>query len=253
MAPDQTDLDERSDERGEEQGNLNRLAILNQLRSEHLDERAAFLNRWLTVVGLVLTFFGIVVTIAAYIGFSKFSELSEEIDSLLAEARDSVRQIERHSEEAEDLVEKIEERNKGASNGEVISTDGPESADLYDADPESLLFLQMGLEEFITQTGSLSEDGKAEVRLRLDGGTHFFIADCDANCDDLDLEIYDNDDSEGDESSQPLDSDYLADANPIVSYEAVSPLDARIEILMYECLASSCKWELRGYKQLEDN
>ena len=37
--------------------------LINELRSELLDDRADYIDRWLSVIGVVLTFFGIVVAI----------------------------------------------------------------------------------------------------------------------------------------------------------------------------------------------
>ena len=50
----------------------------NEIRRELLDERASFINRWLAVIGIILTFFGVVVVIAGFVGFRKFREIEEE-------------------------------------------------------------------------------------------------------------------------------------------------------------------------------
>ena len=91
-------------------GDLGRSAILNQLRSELLDERAASLNRWLTACALVLAFFGIVAAIAGYFGIERFSELDAEIEGHLRRVQDAVRRIEEHDRTATGLVGKLEKR-----------------------------------------------------------------------------------------------------------------------------------------------
>ncbi len=42
----------------------------NELRGELLDKRAVSIDRWLSVIAIVLTFFGVVVAVAGYIGFT---------------------------------------------------------------------------------------------------------------------------------------------------------------------------------------
>ena len=44
----------------------------NELRGELLDDRAAYIDRWLSVVAIVLTFFGLLIVLGGYIGFSRF-------------------------------------------------------------------------------------------------------------------------------------------------------------------------------------
>ena len=49
--------------------------LINELRSELLDDRADYIDRWLSVIGVVLTFFGIVVAIVGVWGFRKFQKI----------------------------------------------------------------------------------------------------------------------------------------------------------------------------------
>ena len=50
----------------------------NEIRRELLDERASSIDLWLAVIGIILTFFGVVVVIAGFMGFRKFREIEEE-------------------------------------------------------------------------------------------------------------------------------------------------------------------------------
>lgn len=50
----------------------------NELRREFLDNRANTIDWWLAVTALVLTFFGIVVAIAGFLGFRRFREIMNE-------------------------------------------------------------------------------------------------------------------------------------------------------------------------------
>ena len=59
----------------------------NELKSEYLDDRADHIDMWLTVVAIVLTFFGLVVIVLGYFGIKRFQELE-------ARAEKSVEKIE---------------------------------------------------------------------------------------------------------------------------------------------------------------
>lgn len=65
---------------------------INDLRSEYLDDRAASLNQWLVVIGLVLAFFAVaipVVTgIAAYVAYTQFQRIESEAQESLKEAKE---------------------------------------------------------------------------------------------------------------------------------------------------------------------
>lgn len=52
-----------------------------ELRHELLDQRASSIDLWLGVIGLVLTFFGIVIAIAGVWAFRRFREIEEEAKS----------------------------------------------------------------------------------------------------------------------------------------------------------------------------
>ena len=57
----------------------------NELRSELLDDPAAYLDRWLSVVVIVLTFFGLFAVVGGYLGFKRFREIESEANSHLKE------------------------------------------------------------------------------------------------------------------------------------------------------------------------
>ena len=67
---------------------------INELRSELLDDRADYIDRWLIAVTIVLAFFGI-------LGFRRFREIE-------AEARKSVEAAKRYEADAKDHAERIE-------------------------------------------------------------------------------------------------------------------------------------------------
>ena len=68
--------------------------LINELRSELLDDRADYIDRWLIAVTIVLAFFGI-------LGFRRFREIE-------AEARKSVEAAKRYEADAKDHAERIE-------------------------------------------------------------------------------------------------------------------------------------------------
>ena len=59
----------------------------NEIRRELLDEQAFFIDRWLNVISIVLTFFGVVIVIAGIFGFKIFREIQKEAKHHLQEIR----------------------------------------------------------------------------------------------------------------------------------------------------------------------
>lgn len=106
-------------------------SIVNEIRRELLNQRADFIDRWLAVVAIVLTFFGIVVAILGIIGFRRFQSIEKE-------ARESVDAAKEHAEEANRLVQEIEEESKeileeiGKQGQEVIQLVGKEGQELIE-------------------------------------------------------------------------------------------------------------------------
>ena len=72
----------------------------NELKSEYLDDRADYIDMWLAVIAIVLTFFGLVVVVLGYFGFKRFKELE-------ADAKEYVKEIERHREQSEAHLREI--------------------------------------------------------------------------------------------------------------------------------------------------
>ena len=73
----------------------------NEIREELLDQRASSINSWLTVIALVMTFFGVIAAIAGLIGFSRFRQIETD-------ARDSVRKAASLADQAQRHVRAIE-------------------------------------------------------------------------------------------------------------------------------------------------
>ena len=88
----------------------------NELRRELLDDRANTIDWWLAVTALVLTFFGIVVAIAGFLGFRRFREIETEAKKSAAAAAKSaedaqyrVKEIEKNWEKSEKMTGEIQE------------------------------------------------------------------------------------------------------------------------------------------------
>ena len=88
-------------------------------RRELLDDRAAYLNRWLQVVALILTFFGLIVPLFGLLGYRRLERMERE-------ARKHLDEIERMSSEvheirrktAQDAADNPQETNRVA--GEIL-------------------------------------------------------------------------------------------------------------------------------------
>ena len=227
-------------------------AILNQLRAELLDARAASLNRWLTAVALALTFFGVVIAIAGIIGYSRLSALGSEIENHLRRAEFMVSRISDQARTAEAMVDSIKtagERlgDESENNGTSVSEAELDAIMLV---IRSVALAFQGFEEYQNFSGHLAENGDERRRLQLPGaGSYVFVGGCDANCTDLDLRLYRSTDSGGNEVGEILDEDTLKDARPIVNYDAFGQEDVWIEIAMYSCGTNECEWQLQVYAQ----
>ena len=76
-------------------------AVENELRRELLDDRAAYIDRWLSVIAIVLTVFSIVAVVLGYIGFKRFREIETD-------ARNSTVVAAEHAQDAKRVVKEIE-------------------------------------------------------------------------------------------------------------------------------------------------
>ena len=90
---------------------------INELRSELLDDRASYIDRWLSVITIVLTFFSIVAVVLGYIGFRRFRKIEIEAHKPGALAgstplENSAETAKEHAAVAEKLVEAIEINQK---------------------------------------------------------------------------------------------------------------------------------------------
>ena len=97
------------------------VAVENELRRELLDDRAAYIDRWLSVIAIVFTFFSIVAVVLGYIGFKRFREIETE-------AKNSVDTVTKDAETVKRYVEEIE-RNRDKSDEIVRDMNASTAAD----------------------------------------------------------------------------------------------------------------------------
>ena len=99
----------------------------NDLRSELLDDRAAYIDRWLAVIAIVLGFFGIIVAVAGVLGFRRFREIEAAAKSSVATVTEIGEASKRYLKEIESNRDKSDEIIQGM-NAETAA-DNPEEAD----------------------------------------------------------------------------------------------------------------------------
>ena len=94
-----------------EEDSLESQSLRNELHREILDYREAYIDRWLTVIAIVLTAFGLVVPVVGLIGFRRFQAIETEaknsvetVTELVAEAERYVEEIKGKREEAKEII-----------------------------------------------------------------------------------------------------------------------------------------------------
>ena len=220
--------------------------VLNELRGEMLDRRAARLNRWLQVVGLVLTFFAVGVAVVGILGFRRFEELELRARDMLERvedrASDSLARVERHEEAAGDLRKKLDQLAEDLDLAQPTQNLGGAAVTLPEAmGPGLLLRTAMGLEEFQAVSGSLEDGAKERRSFSLPAGDFWFAGTCDVGCVDLDLRLYETD------TGEFLNEDILVDDVPLLRHQTTEPVDLELDVLMVDCLSSECSWTVTVY------
>lgn len=82
--------------------------------------------------------------------------------------------------------------------------------------------------------GALDEDEQESFTLDLEAGTSYFIvAQCDIDCSDIDMWIYD-------ENNNLVDEDVLVDDTPIVEVTPVRSARFKIKVGMIDCASEPC-------------
>ena len=122
----------------------------NERQREILDYRENSINRWLAIVAIVLTVFGIAVPIAGVLSFKEFEEIKTQAQSY-------VKEIKQYRDEAESLTQDI--------NAEIVA-DNPTKAKQVIEDvrenPKA-----SSTDKAIAKAVSLQEQGKKEEALKI--------------------------------------------------------------------------------------
>lgn len=125
--------------------------LFNDLRKEYLDTRAKLMDWWLEFIGIILTFFAILIAIAGYIGFREFRRLRDE-------ARQHVTEIRKDKKESDELMQNM--RQKG--NAEVFDTLS-ESEEFKKSLSDLLQNSELPvIEKAIADASALQQDGAIE-------------------------------------------------------------------------------------------
>jgi hypothetical protein len=91
--------------------------------------------------------------------------------------------------------------------------------------------------------GQLSEGQEKQVTIDLDAGTSYMIiAQCDGDCSDIDLWLYD-------ENNNLIDEDVLEDDTPIVQVTPIRNARFRIRARMITCNVEPCYYGIGVYGQ----
>ena len=135
----------------------------NQLRSELLDQRANSISLWMAAIAVVLTFFGIVVAIAGFFGFSRFRQIESEAranaraaEGFAIQAKQVTEEIIKNREKSEDIIKSLA-ANAAVENPENVD----ELIDSVRSNPDSSL-----LDNAVADAFSLYSQGKIIESLR---------------------------------------------------------------------------------------
>ena len=228
-----------------------RQEILNELKTEILDYRAARLNRWLQIIGLILTFFALALPVAGFLGFQEFRSLEREAKRLTGEVQTAQAAVEEMLGDVVAAEAKVESAEaKLRSQTEVLGT-VEEKVNQLDVVVQAAaaatvldsLLPGRGFESSGDRTGSLASGARQRETFSLLPGDYRFTAACDMDCADLDLILY----RDGEE--EPAAEDLLLDAFPIIDFEVNESENVVLEVVMVECSEDPCTWNLSAYRR----
>ena len=124
---------------------------LDELKRELRDTRTNTINWWLAVNGLILTFFGIVVVIGGYVGFTRFQHIENEARSILGEAKGILGQIKETKLTSDQLIAELERGRELLVGDEVAKSESSQEAteetqrETADASPEAEAYNNRGI------------------------------------------------------------------------------------------------------------
>ena len=101
---------------------------LDELKRELRDTRTNTINWWLAVNGFIITFFGVVVVIGGYVGFTRFQHIENEARSILGEARGILDQIKETKLTGDQLVAELKRGREVLGGDEVAKSETSQEA-----------------------------------------------------------------------------------------------------------------------------
>ena len=122
----------------------------NERQREILDYRETSINRWLAIVAIVLTIFGIVIPIAGVLGFKEFEEIKTQAQSY-------VKEIKQYRDEAESLTRDI--------NAEIVAYDPAKAKQVIEDVRENPK--ASSTDKAIAKAVSFQDQGKREEALKI--------------------------------------------------------------------------------------
>ena len=148
---------------------------INDLRSEYLDDRAASLNQWLVVIGLVLAFFAvaipIVTGIAAYVAYTQFQSIESEAAESLKEAKQYASEAAIYLKEIKDQKKIAEEVVSGLTSGDITKLIQPGTSEVSQEARELLRTVQRDpgasvIDKAIVEALRLQREGKMDDAIK---------------------------------------------------------------------------------------
>ena len=148
---------------------------INDLRSEYLDDRAASLNQWLVVIGLVLAFFAVaipVVTgIAAYVAYTQFQSIESEAAESLKEAKQYASEAAQYLKDIQAQKKIAEEVVSGLTSGDITKLVQPGTSEVPPEVRELLQTIQRDpgasvIDKAIVEAFRLQQEGKMDDAIK---------------------------------------------------------------------------------------
>ena len=162
---------DQSDESATRDSDVNASILhqFNELRSEYLDARSKSINRWLSLVCIVLIFFTILIPIvtgiAAYVIYDRFGDLQDQMLTHLKKAEEYSTAAKKNATDAAEYLKEIKEQQT------TIATIVTNLTSKDFSKPEKVAILNTTIEE-ILQNPAISLKDKAIIeayKLQNDG------------------------------------------------------------------------------------
>lgn len=130
----------------------------NELRGELLDDRSNTIEWWLAFIGLVLTFFAIVVPIVGYLGYGRFRKIEEEALEAVIKAQKSEQEAKRLVEEIKKIRNRSNEYYQGMTAEKAVADPTAEQkAESVRKDPQASL-----KDKLIASAIAFQKEGKTD-------------------------------------------------------------------------------------------